>query len=78
MKPVKFALITFFIAVSFTSCQKINGKGEVVRISRSVTGYSGIKLSMDATVYYTQGNIYYYGTPVIDAHITGSGNIQRL
>jgi hypothetical protein len=58
MKPVKFALIAFFIAVSFTSCQKINGKGEVVRISRSVTGYSGIELSMETTVYYTQGNIY--------------------
>jgi hypothetical protein len=58
MKTIKFALFALLIAATFTSCQKINGKGEVVRISRSVTDYSGIELSMDATVYYTQGNLY--------------------
>jgi hypothetical protein len=58
MKTIKFALFALLIAASFTSCRKINGKGEVVRISRSVSGYTGVGLSMDAMVYYTQGNVY--------------------
>ena len=58
MKTIKFILLSLLIAATLTSCQKINGKGEVVRISRTVTDFTGIELSMDATVYYTQGNIY--------------------
>jgi hypothetical protein len=58
MKSIQFSLIAIILAATFTSCQKINGKGEVVRTSRTVTGYSGIELSMDATVYFTQGNFY--------------------
>jgi len=58
MKTIKFVLVALFIAASFTSCQKINGKGEVIKTSRNITGYSGIELSMDALVYYTQGAFY--------------------
>jgi hypothetical protein len=58
MKTIKFALVALFIAATFTSCQKINGKGDVIRESRTVTGYSGIEMAMDATVYYTQGDYY--------------------
>jgi hypothetical protein len=58
MKTIRLTLLVLLVITSFTSCQKINGKGEVVRTSRTVAEYSGIELSMDATVYYTQGNIY--------------------
>jgi len=58
MKTIKFALFALLIAASFTSCQKINGKGEVIRTSRDLTGYNGIEMAFDATVYYTQGDYY--------------------
>ena len=58
MKTIRLTLLALLITTAFTSCQKINGKGEVVNISRTVTDYSGIELSMDATVYFTQGNFY--------------------
>jgi hypothetical protein len=58
MKTIIFALSVLIIAVAFSSCQKINGKGETVRISRPVSDITGIELSMDATVYYTQGDSY--------------------
>jgi hypothetical protein len=58
MKTKSILLLALLIPFFFNSCQKINGKGDVVRISRTVTGYTGIELSMDATVFYTQGTIY--------------------
>ena len=58
MKTIKFALFALLIATSFTSCQKINGKGEVIRTSRNISGYNGIEMAFDATVYYTQGDYY--------------------
>ena len=32
--------------ISFTSCEKIKGKGEVITESRTVTGYTGIGLAI--------------------------------
>ena len=58
MKTIKFALLALLFIAAFSSCQKITGKGETVRTFRTVTGYTGIELSMDATVFYTQGSSY--------------------
>jgi hypothetical protein len=58
MKTIKFALSLLFAAALLSSCQKINGKGDTVSESRTVSGYSGIELSMGATVYFTQGETY--------------------
>jgi hypothetical protein len=58
MKTIKLAFLALLITTAFTSCHKINGKGEVISTSRNIDGYSGIELAVDATVYYTQGANY--------------------
>ena len=58
MKTIKFILLSLLVAATLTSCQKINGKGEVIRTSRDITGYNEIEMAFDATVYYTQGDYY--------------------
>jgi hypothetical protein len=58
MKIIKFILLSLLVAATLTSCQKINGKGEVIRTSRDITGYNEIEMAFDATVYYTQGDYY--------------------
>ena len=60
MKTTKIITViaALFIAISFTSCEKIKGKGEVVTQARTVTGYSGVSLSMPAQVYFTTGPDY--------------------
>ena len=55
---MKFIMLALLVPALFTSCQKINGKGEVVTEARTVSGYSSVGLSMDATVYLTNGNEY--------------------
>ena len=58
MKTIKFVLAALLITTIFSSCQKINGKGDTISESRTITGYTGIELSMGATVYYTEGDTY--------------------
>ncbi len=58
MKTARTLLIALIVPVLFTSCQKINGKGDVISESRTVTGYHGIGLSTDASVYLTSGDEY--------------------
>ena len=57
-KTILMALAAIFTAVSFISCEKIKGKGDIVTVSRSVSNYSSIGLSMPATVYFTQADEY--------------------
>jgi hypothetical protein len=42
----------------FTSCEKINGKGEVITETRTIGSYQSVGLSMAATVYFTPGTDY--------------------
>ena len=58
MKTIRLTLLALLVTTAFTSCQKINGKGEIISTSRNIDGYSGIELAFDATVYYTQGANY--------------------
>jgi hypothetical protein len=58
MKTMKFIMLALLVPALFTSCQKIKGKGDVVTETRTVSGYSSVGLSMDATVYLTNGNEY--------------------
>lgn len=58
MKTRTFILALLVVPILFTSCQKINGKGDVVTVNRTVTDYSSIDLSMDGDVYYTVGTDY--------------------
>jgi hypothetical protein len=58
MKTIRFALSLLLAAALFSSCQKINGKGDTISETRTVTSYNGIELSMSATVYYTQGETF--------------------
>ena len=41
-----------------SSCKKIVGDGPIETESRTETGYSGIDLRMQGTVYYTQDSVY--------------------
>jgi len=56
------------MALAFTSCEKINGKGGTISETRYETGYTGISLAMSATVYYTQDSVY-------SLEITGQQNV---
>lgn len=58
MKKVQFLMILLLLAVVFSSCQKINGKGDVVTEDRSVSGYDAVLLAMDANVYVTNGDTF--------------------
>jgi hypothetical protein len=55
-----FILLMILVIAGFgaTSCKKIDGSGGIVYENRSVTGFSGISLSMDATVYYQKDTGY--------------------
>ena len=60
MKTTKVitAIVAMFIVISFSSCEKIKGKGETITEVRSVTGYSSIGLAMPAAVYFTNAPDY--------------------
>jgi hypothetical protein len=51
-------LAVALITVMFSSCEKINGKGDVITEARYVSGYSEISLSMSGTVYFNPGPEY--------------------
>jgi hypothetical protein len=53
-KIILFAVIAFS-GLSLSSCSKVDGKGDVVSQERAVSGFTGISLSMDATVNYSTG-----------------------
>jgi len=57
-KSMMMALMALLIGISFTSCEKIKGKGETVTETRGVSGYSGIGLAMSGSVYFTPGADY--------------------
>lgn len=56
MKTARLLLLALIVPVLFTSCQKIKGKGEVITETRTVTGYTSVELSTDASVYISQGD----------------------
>jgi len=47
-----------FMLVSFASCEKIKGKGEVITQNRSVGSFSSVSLSMSADVHYEASETY--------------------
>jgi len=57
-KKTILALMALIVGITFSSCEKINGKGDTVNESRGITGYSGISLSMSATVYFSPDTNY--------------------
>lgn len=57
-KTMMMAILALFIGISFTSCEKIKGKGDTVTVTRTATGYSSIGLAMPATVYFTTADEY--------------------
>jgi hypothetical protein len=67
---ILLALIAFTTMTLLTSCEKINGKGEVITETRSTGNYSGISLAMSATVYFTTDSVY-------SLQISGQENILR-
>jgi hypothetical protein len=55
-----FTAIAFVsISFSFISCNKVVGTGPAVTTTRNISNFSGISLSMDATVNITQDSIYF-------------------
>lgn len=53
-------LIMILVAVTaFNSCEKVKGKGEVVNEVRNISGFTGINLAIDATVYFSPDSSYY-------------------
>lgn len=57
-KTLGFILLVASL-ISFNSCEKIKGKGEVVSQIRNVNGFTGISLAIDATVYFSPDSSYY-------------------
>ena len=64
------AIAAVITMTTFTSCEKIKGKGEVINETRSTGTYNAISLAMTATVYFTSGADY-------SLKISGQENILR-
>ena len=58
MKQLLFLAVVCVLIGLGTGCKKIKGKGDIVNENRTVTNYSGISLSVPATVYYRQDSVY--------------------
>jgi len=58
MKKTYLILSTSLFSLTFPSCDKVDGIGEPVAEERTVTGYTGIGLAMDATVNFSEGEEY--------------------
>jgi hypothetical protein len=76
MRYKNILLISIFIIMSLSSCQKnspwsISGKGNNITETREPGSFSAIHLSIDADVYYTQDSIY-------KVEVSGQGNILNV
>ena len=58
MKKIVIALPIAVFCMLMSSCEKINGKGEVISESREVSGYHSVSLEMSADVELTQGDTW--------------------
>lgn len=56
MKHLLFALL--IVLIGLASCKKISGSGPVITEQRSVSGFTEIKLQLDAQVYVVQDSNY--------------------
>ncbi len=57
-KIIGFLILISFMA-GFSSCEKVKGKGDVVSQTRNITGFTGISLAIDATVYFSPDSNFY-------------------
>ena len=55
MKKIILLAVLAISVLSLSSCKKVDGKGEIVTQERDVSGFTGISLSMDATVNFSTG-----------------------
>jgi len=69
-RTIMLAIMAILTTISFTSCEKIRGKGEVITEARSTDGYSGISLAMSATVFFTSA-------PTYSLELHGQENVLR-
>jgi hypothetical protein len=58
MKRFYSILSAAVLCIVAASCSKINGEGGTVAEERTVTGYDGISLALDANITYTQDSVY--------------------
>lgn len=58
MKKIGILFIFLAVSIGFISCKKISGKGDVVKETRNITGFTGISLSLDAYTYIRQDTVY--------------------
>ncbi len=59
MKKIFLFSIAALLLVAMAGCKKISGKGDVVSEKRSVKGYTGINLSLPATVHFSYDTLNY-------------------
>lgn len=52
-------LLLITVLSCLTSCEKVKGKGEIVNQIRNLSGFTGISLAIDATVYFSPDSNYY-------------------
>jgi len=60
---VSFALTAFALTtllMSLSSCEKVTGKGDIVSQLRNLSGYTGIQLTIDGTVFFSSDTINYF------------------
>jgi len=59
MRHIFGFIILTSLLLGFSSCEKVKGKGEVVNQTRAITGFTGISLAIDATVYFSPDTGFY-------------------
>ncbi len=58
MKRIGFTTMILCLLLSFPSCKKIKGKGDVVSADRTVSGYTGINAGIEGDIYFTVDSVY--------------------
>jgi hypothetical protein len=59
MKKLVLSFFLISLILLFSSCKKINGKGDVVTETRDASGFRGISLAIDGDVHFTPDSVYH-------------------
>jgi hypothetical protein len=58
MKKLLILFVLPMILLCYSSCKKINGKGDIVTEIRGFTGFTAIQISLEADLHFTPDTIY--------------------
>jgi len=58
MKKIAILFLSLLIVLTYSSCKKVKGKGDVITETRYASGYTDISLAIEGDVHFTQDSVY--------------------